>query len=102
MLVLTLIIRHKFNTHYNRAQYKFPVPVQLMEVLKVVAVATLLLALQRPNKLAPVCMSYLREYLHVACIKWASQCQHYQLIVDNLLHLPLISNLTPTFSSQQS
>ena len=39
MLVLTLIIHHKFNTRYNRAQYKFPVPVQLMEVLKGVAVS---------------------------------------------------------------
>ena len=39
MLVLTLILHHKLNTHYNRAQYKFPVPVQLMEVLKVVAVS---------------------------------------------------------------
>jgi len=39
MLVLTLIIHHKLNTRYNRAHYKFPVPVQLMEVLKVVAVS---------------------------------------------------------------
>ena len=39
MLVLTLIIHHKLNTCYNRAQYKFPVPVQLMEVLKVVAIS---------------------------------------------------------------
>ena len=36
MLVLTLIIHHKLNTRYNKAQYKFPVPVQLMEVLKMV------------------------------------------------------------------
>ena len=27
------------NKRYSRAQYKFPVPVQLMEVLKVVAVS---------------------------------------------------------------
>jgi len=33
MSVLNLIIHHKLNTSYNRAQYKFPVPVQLMEVL---------------------------------------------------------------------
>jgi len=39
MLVLTLIIHHKLNTRYTTAQYKFPVPVQLMEVLKVVAVS---------------------------------------------------------------
>jgi hypothetical protein len=39
MLVLNLIIQYKWNTSYNRAQYKFPVPVQLMEVLKVVAVS---------------------------------------------------------------
>jgi len=39
MLVLNLIIHHKLNTSYNTAQYKFPVPVQLMEVLKVVAVS---------------------------------------------------------------
>jgi len=38
MLVLTLIIHHKLNTRYNTAQYKFPVPVQLIEVLKMVAV----------------------------------------------------------------
>jgi len=37
-LVLTLIIHHKLNTSYNRAQYMFPVLVQLMEVLNVVAV----------------------------------------------------------------
>jgi len=37
MLALNLIINHKLNTSYNKAQYKFPVPVQLMEVLKVVA-----------------------------------------------------------------
>ena len=35
MLVLTLIVRHKLNTRYNREQYKFPLPVQLMKVLKV-------------------------------------------------------------------
>ena len=40
MLVLTLIIHHKLNTHYNRAQYKFPVPVQLTGMLKVVAVSS--------------------------------------------------------------
>ena len=39
MLVITLIIHHKLNTRYNKAQYKIPVPVQLMEVLKVVAVS---------------------------------------------------------------
>jgi len=39
MLVLTLIIHHKLDTRYNRAQYKFPVPVQLMEVLKMVAIS---------------------------------------------------------------
>jgi len=39
MFVLTSIIHHKLNTRYNRAQYKFPVPVQLMEVLKFVAVS---------------------------------------------------------------
>jgi len=39
MLVLTLIVHHKLNTRYSRQQYKFPVPVQLMEVLKVVAVS---------------------------------------------------------------
>ena len=39
MSVPTLIIHHKLNTRYNRAQYKFPVNVQLMEVLKVVAVS---------------------------------------------------------------
>jgi hypothetical protein len=38
MLVLNLIIHHRLNTSYNRAQYKFPVPVQLMEVLKLFAV----------------------------------------------------------------
>jgi len=37
MLVLNLIIHHKLNTRHNRAQYKFPVPVHLMEALKVVA-----------------------------------------------------------------
>jgi len=36
---VNLITHHKLNTSYNRAQYKFPVPVQLMEVLKVVAVS---------------------------------------------------------------
>jgi len=30
MLVLTLIIHHKLDTRYSRAQYKIPVPVQLM------------------------------------------------------------------------
>jgi len=39
MLVLTLIIHHKLKTRYNRAEYKFPILVQLMEVLKVVAVS---------------------------------------------------------------
>ena len=39
MLVPILIIRRKLNARYNRAQYKFLVPVQLMEVLKVVAVS---------------------------------------------------------------
>ena len=39
MLVIILIIRHKLNTRYYRAQYEFSVPVQLMEVLKVVAVS---------------------------------------------------------------
>ena len=39
MLVITLIVHRKLNTRYNRAQYKFPVLVQLMEVLKVVAVS---------------------------------------------------------------
>jgi len=39
MLVLTLIIHQKLNTRYNRAQYKFPVPVELMEVLKMVAIS---------------------------------------------------------------
>jgi len=39
MLILTLIVHHKLNTRYSRAQYKFPVLVQLMEVLKVVAVS---------------------------------------------------------------
>jgi len=39
MLVLTLIVHHKLNTRYNRAQYKFPVPVQWMGLLKVVAVS---------------------------------------------------------------
>jgi len=39
MSVLNLIIHHKWNTSYNRAQYKFPVPVQLMEVLKLFAVS---------------------------------------------------------------
>jgi len=34
-----LIIHHKLNTSYNRAQYKFPVPVQLMEALKLFAVS---------------------------------------------------------------
>ena len=38
MLVLTLITHHKLNTRYNRTQYRFPVSVQLMEVLKAVAV----------------------------------------------------------------
>jgi len=37
--VSTDFIHHRLNTRYNRAQYKFPVPVQLMEVLKVVAVS---------------------------------------------------------------
>ena len=32
--------KNKLNSHYNRAQYKFPVPVQLMEVLKVAAVSS--------------------------------------------------------------
>ena len=40
MLVLTSIIHHKLNTRYKRAQYKFPVPVQLMEVPKVVAISS--------------------------------------------------------------
>ena len=39
MLVLNSITHHKLNTSYNRAQYKFPVPVQLVEVLIVVAVS---------------------------------------------------------------
>jgi hypothetical protein len=39
MLVLNLIIHHKSNTSYNRAQYKFPVPAHLMEVLKLFAVS---------------------------------------------------------------
>jgi len=39
MLALNLIIHYKLNASYNGAQYKFPVPVQLMEVLKVVAVS---------------------------------------------------------------
>jgi len=39
MLVINLIVHHKLNTSYNRAQYKFPVPIQLMELLKVVAVS---------------------------------------------------------------
>jgi len=39
MLVLTLIIHHKLKTRYSRTQYQFPVPVQLMEVLKMVAVS---------------------------------------------------------------
>jgi len=47
-------------------------------------------------------MFYLREYLRVGCIRRTSQCQHKQLIVVHLFYLPLISNLTPTFSSQQS
>ena len=33
-LVLNLIIHHKLNTSYSRAQYKFPVPVQLMDIFK--------------------------------------------------------------------
>jgi len=37
MSVLNLIIHHKLNTSYNRAQYKFPVPVQLIYVLKLFA-----------------------------------------------------------------
>ena len=36
MLILTLIVHHKLNTRYNNAQYKFSVPVHLMEALKVV------------------------------------------------------------------
>jgi len=40
MLVLNLIVHYKLNTSYNRAQYKFPVPVQLMEVLKLFAVSS--------------------------------------------------------------
>jgi hypothetical protein len=39
MLVLNLIIHHELNTSYNRSQYKFPVPVQLMEVLRVVVIS---------------------------------------------------------------
>ena len=39
MLVLNLIIQHELDTSYIGAQYKFPVPVQLMKVLKVVAVS---------------------------------------------------------------
>jgi hypothetical protein len=39
MLVVNVIIHHKLNTSYSIAQYKFPVPVQLMEVLKLVAVS---------------------------------------------------------------
>jgi len=39
LLVLSLIVHHKLNTRYNKAQYKFPVPVQLMEVMKVVAIS---------------------------------------------------------------
>jgi hypothetical protein len=39
MLVLNVIIHHKLITSYNRAQYRFRVPVQLIEVLKVVAVS---------------------------------------------------------------
>jgi hypothetical protein len=39
MLVLNLIIHHKLKTSYNRTQYKFPVPVELMEMFKVVAVS---------------------------------------------------------------
>jgi hypothetical protein len=35
----TIQVTTEHNTSYNRAQYKFPVPVQLMEVLKVVAVS---------------------------------------------------------------
>jgi hypothetical protein len=39
MLVLSLIIYHKLNTSYTRAQHKFPVPVQLMVELKLFAVS---------------------------------------------------------------
>jgi hypothetical protein len=37
--MLYVSTQFKLNTSYNRAQYKFPVPVQLMEVLKVVALS---------------------------------------------------------------
>ena len=60
------------------------------------------LPVQKPNQLAPVCMSYLREYLRVGCIRRTSQCQHQQLIVNHLFYFSLLSILTPTFSSQQS
>jgi len=40
ILVLILTIHHKLNTRYNRAPYKFPVPVEVMEVPKVVAVSS--------------------------------------------------------------
>ena len=43
-----------------------------------------------------------QEYLRVGCIRRTAQCQHLLLIVDGLFYLPRISNLTPTFSSQQS
>jgi Ca2+/H+ antiporter len=35
MLVLNLIIHNKLNTSYNRAQYKFPVPVQFIPSVQV-------------------------------------------------------------------
>ena len=34
MSVLNLIIHHKLNTSYNRVQYTFPVPVQLMDIFE--------------------------------------------------------------------
>ena len=46
MLVLALIIHHKLNTRYNKAQYKFSVPVQLLEVLKVIAVSGIIITIQ--------------------------------------------------------
>ena len=47
-------------------------------------------------------MSYLGEYLRVGCIRRTSRCQHQLLIIDQLFYFLFISNITPTFSIQQS
>jgi hypothetical protein len=62
MLVLNLILHHTLNTSYNRAQYKCPVPVQLLEVLKVVAISG-----QTPITMASSCLNDVGQGIHGDC-----------------------------------